>query len=121
MSSPQIENAAETIQTLTEDAAALAARFRQLTAALQQSSCQNVDSASQHLALYQEVVQTLQVVTLFGSATGCWFSCAYKTNTILEQLSQYVLCCLRQTLQQIYDVQLTCNKSVKSCTVNSVL
>lgn len=64
MSSPQIQNAAEAIRTLTDVAAALATRLGQLSAALQQSSSANVASASEHLALYQEVVQTLQVVTI---------------------------------------------------------
>lgn len=80
MSSPQIQNATT---ELLEDAAALAARLGQLTATLQQSSSANVASASQHLALYQEVVQTLQVVTLFGYAIGCSSSSAYKNNMIL--------------------------------------
>ena len=63
MSPSQIQNAAEAIQKLTEDAAALAARLGQLTAALQQSSSTNAASTSHHLAVYQEAVQTLQVVT----------------------------------------------------------
>ena len=63
MSPFQIQNAAEAIQKLTEDAATLAAKLGQLIAGLQQSSSTHVASTSQHLALYQEAVQTLQVVT----------------------------------------------------------
>ena len=62
MSPFQIQNAAEAIQKLTEDAAVLAAKLRQLIAALQQSSSTNAASTSQHLTVYQEAVQTLQVV-----------------------------------------------------------
>ncbi|KAL3142445.1 hypothetical protein ABBQ38_002774 [Trebouxia sp. C0009 RCD-2024] len=62
-SSPQIQNAAEAIQMLTEDAAELAARLGHLSAALQQSASKDVTSTLQHLALYEEAVQTLQVVT----------------------------------------------------------
>lgn len=58
-----MQNAAEAIQTLTEEAAALAAKLGHLTEALQQSSSKDVISTLQHLNLYAEAVQTLQVVT----------------------------------------------------------
>lgn len=58
----QMQNASEAIQSLTEDAAALAAKLNNLTAALQQSSSTTVHSTLQHLDLYEEAVQTLQVV-----------------------------------------------------------
>ena len=63
MSPFQIQNTAEAIQQLNEDAAALAARLGQLIADLQQSSSTNMASTSQHFVLYQEAVQSLQVVT----------------------------------------------------------
>lgn len=73
MSPFQIQSTVEAIQQLTQEAAALAARLGQLIAALQQSSSTNVASTSQHLALYQEAVQTLQVVIAdpFCTATKC--------------------------------------------------
>lgn len=62
-SPPQIQNAAEAIQALTEDAAGLAAKLGHLTAARQRCASKDVTSTLQHLALYREAVQTLQVVT----------------------------------------------------------
>ena len=58
----QTQNAAETVKVLTQHAAALADQIQGHIAALQQSSSKNVDSTQQHLALYDEAVQTLQVV-----------------------------------------------------------
>lgn len=58
-----MQNAAEAIQTLTEEAAALAAKLGHLTEALQQSSSKDVISTLQHLNLYAEAVQTLQANT----------------------------------------------------------
>lgn len=53
-------SAAEAVQQLTEHALNLAARLGQLTASLQQSSSSQVNSTLQHLAVYDEAVQSLQ-------------------------------------------------------------
>ena len=72
-SPPQIQNAAEAIQTLTEDAAGLALKLGHLTAALRQSASKDVTSTLQHLALYGEAVQTLKVAItlLYTHAPTC--------------------------------------------------
>lgn len=54
-------SAAEAVQQLTQHALNLAARLSQLTASLQQSSSSQVNSTLQHLAVYDEAVQSLQV------------------------------------------------------------
>ena len=59
----QAQSAAEAVQALTQEAAALAAKLSQLTAAVQQSSSNNFSSTLQHLALYDEAVHNLQVAT----------------------------------------------------------
>ena len=121
MSPFQIQSTVEAIQQLTQEAAALAARLGQLIAALQQSSSTNVASTSQHLALYQEAVQTLQVVIAdpFCTATKC--SCKHHYNTALYKLApECIRRLLRQTPQQPYNSQLRCSRNVKSCTMSSV-
>lgn len=63
--SPQ--NAAEAVQQLTEQAHLLAATLNQLTGSLQQSSSNNASSTLQHLAIYDEAVQSLQVLSVARS------------------------------------------------------
>ncbi|KAL0051371.1 hypothetical protein WJX82_006375 [Trebouxia sp. C0006] len=53
-------NAAEAVQRLTEESQSLATKLRQLIGSLQRSSSDNVSSTLQHLAVYDEAVQSLQ-------------------------------------------------------------
>jgi prefoldin subunit 5 len=55
-------NAAEAVQRLTQEAQSLATKLRQLTGSLQRSSSDSVSSTLQHLAVYDEAVQSLQVM-----------------------------------------------------------
>lgn len=53
-------NAAEAVQRLTQETQSLATKLRQLIGSLQRSSSDNVSSTLQHLAVYDEAVQSLQ-------------------------------------------------------------
>lgn len=53
-------NAAEAVQRLTQKTQSLATKLRQLIGSLQRSSSDNVSSTLQHLAVYDEAVQSLQ-------------------------------------------------------------
>ncbi|KAL3152384.1 hypothetical protein ABBQ32_001441 [Trebouxia sp. C0010 RCD-2024] len=81
-SPPQIQNAAEAIQALTEDAAGLAAKLGHLTAARQRCASKDVTSTLQHLALYREAVQTLQA----------------NTTAVIQQSAE-----MQQECQELYD------------------
>ena len=65
--SPQ--NAAEAVQQLTEQCHILVAKLRQLTGSLQHSSSNNASSTLQHLAIYDEAIQSLQVLCIAGFVT----------------------------------------------------
>ncbi|KAL0031499.1 hypothetical protein WJX77_003677 [Trebouxia sp. C0004] len=53
-------HAAEAVQRLTQEAQSLATKLRQLIGSLQRSSSDSVSSTLQHLAVYDEAVQSLQ-------------------------------------------------------------
>ncbi|DBA76496.1 hypothetical protein WJX79_000257 [Trebouxia sp. C0005] len=53
-------NAPEAVQRLTQETQSLAKKLRQLIGSLQRSSSDNVSSTLQHLAVYNEAVQSLQ-------------------------------------------------------------
>ena len=59
--STHTQNTAEAVHALTQHAVALAAKVQQLSTVLKQSSSQNLDSTLQHLHIYHEAVQDLQV------------------------------------------------------------
>lgn len=77
----QTQSAAEAVQTLTQEAAALAAKLSQLTAAVKQSSSSNVSSTLQHIALYDEAVQTLQVVINWLTSSRVYRFFGLSTNS----------------------------------------
>ncbi len=70
-------NAAEAVQRLTQETQSLVTKLRQLIGSLQRSSSDNVSSTLQHLAVYDEAVQSLQVMIgqLGGAVTEMKTKC----------------------------------------------
>lgn len=106
-------NAAEAVQRLTQETQSLVTKLRQLIGSLQRSSIDNVSSTLQHLAVYDEAVQSLQVMIgqLGGAVTEMKTKCHITHSDQLMDL----VCCHRQMPQQQSSHQMLCSRPVASC------
>ncbi len=75
-------NAAEAVQRLTQETQSLATKLSQLIGSLQRSSSDNVSSTLQHLAVYDEAVQSLQV--MIGQLGGGVTKMKTKRHTVVS-------------------------------------
>ena len=106
-------NAAEAVQRLTQETQSLATKLRQLIGCLQRSSSDNVSSTLQHLAVYDEAVQSLQV--MIGQLGGAVTKMRTKRHFTHSCQLMELVCCHRQTPQQRSLHQMLCSRPVASC------
>lgn len=106
-------NAAEVVQRLTQESQSLATKLRQLIGSLQRSSSDNVSSTLQHLDVYDEAVQSLQVMIgqLAGAVTERKTERHFPNRFQLMELFS----CHRQMPQQQSLHQMLCGRPVASC------
>ncbi len=106
-------NAAEAVQRLTQESQSLATKLRQLIGSLQRSSSDNVSSTLQHLAVYDEAVQSLQV--MIGQLAGAVTEMKTKRHFPNRFQLMELFSCHRQTPQQQSLHQMLCSRPVASC------